>query len=118
MNGEAGMLDQAVAMIAPLVVAGVIGGLKYLYPKLKKNVPNLLWPLAVFGLARLGTSICDATNVECSGNPFEWSQETINALVVACLAIMSREVVRGLPDLKEKLVRVKGALSNKGDKLS
>lgn len=107
------VLAQLASVLAPMVVAAIIGGLKYLYPKVRQNVPNLFWPVAAFGLAKVGTVVCKVAGATCSGNPFDWDQTTINALVVAALAVMSREAVKSLPDLKDKLGKVKDILTSK-----
>ena len=107
------VVQQLIPLVAPALVAAVIGGLKYLYPKVKEHVPNLFWPFAAFGLAKIGTSVCAAAGVQCGGNPFDFDPATVSALVTAALAMMVRETVKSAPDLKAKLAKVKDVLASK-----
>lgn len=98
-------------LLLPVVVAAILGGLKYLAPKIKSNVPNVFWPFAVYGLARVGTAACHAIGAACSGNPLNWDETTVTALATAFLAVVVREASKSLPDLKSLVLKVKDAVT-------
>ena len=102
------VLNEISNLILPAVVALLVGGLKYLGPKIREKVPSFVWPVAVFGLARAGSAVCAATGLPCSGNPFDWSPETINALaVVAVAGIVQKISKKATPKVTELLDKVK-----------
>lgn len=88
--------SELLKLLVPVVAAALLGGAKALYPKFKERVPNMLWPFAVYGLARVGTAACDASGVGCSGNPFAWDETTMQAMAAAFVAMAIREVAKGV----------------------
>lgn len=109
-----GILNELMKMIVPLVATAALAGLRTAAPKLKDKVPSLLWPFAVYGLARVGMVACDAMDVVCNAkNPFDWSPETVTAMASAFIAIVVHRVAK---DVKsgDLVAKLKGLL----DKLS
>lgn len=97
-------------LLVPAVASAVLAGLKYLGPKVRDKVPNFLWPIAVFGLARAGTALCEAGKLPCSGNPFDWSPGTVSALAATGVAVVLHQVAKyakpQLDKIKEKLANL------------
>ena len=96
------LVNEVSKLAVPLVASAILAGLKYAAPKVRDKVPNLLWPIAVFGLARLGSVVCDSAGVDCSGNPFNFSPETVQALSAAFVAIVIHQVGRASKDTFSK----------------
>ena len=90
------VLSELTKLLVPAVAAAILGGLKYLYPKVRDKVPNFLWPFAVYGLTRAGTAACQAVGEGCTGNPFEWSPTTVNAMAATLIALVVREVSKSV----------------------
>lgn len=95
-------------LIVPLVVAVVVAALKIGKDKLGAKVPTFLYPIVAFGLARGGSALCDAVKAPCSGNPFDWSPETVQALAVVAVAGLVQKVSKAAkPKLDELVEKVK-----------
>jgi hypothetical protein len=93
----AALQSELLKLLVPLVASGALAGLRTFYPQLKSKVPSLLWPLALYGFARLGVAACGALDVQCNArSPFDWSPETINAMVAAFAAIVLHRVTKSV----------------------
>ena len=98
-------------LIVPLIVAVVVAALKIGKDKLGSKVPSFLYPVVAFGLARGGSAVCDALSAPCSGNPFDWSPETVQALAVVAVAGLVQKITKAAkPKLDEVVEKIKGAL--------
>lgn len=91
-------------LLVPVVASVVLAGLKKLGPAVRDKVPNFLWPIAVFGLARAGTALCEAGKLPCSGNPFDWSPETVSALAATGVAVVLHQAVKYAKPQIDKVV--------------
>lgn len=95
-------------LLVPVVASVVLAGLKKLGPAVRDKVPNFLWPIAVFGIARIGTAVCEKAALPCSGNPFEWSPETVNALAATAVAVVLHQVTKyAKPQIDKVVEKVK-----------
>lgn len=99
-------------LIVPLIVAVVVAALKIGKDRVSARVPSFLWPVAAFGLARGGSAICEALSAPCSGNPFDWSPETVQALAVVAVAGLVQKVSKAAKPQVDALVeKVKAKVS-------
>jgi hypothetical protein len=84
-------------LLIPLIASGALAGLRTYYPQLRKSVPSLLWPLALYGLARVGVAACGALDVACNTkNPFDWSPDTVNAMAAAFAAVVIHRISKSV----------------------
>lgn len=100
------IMNELSKFLLPLVASGVLAGLRFAAPALKEKVPSFLWPVAIFGLARVGAVACDAMDVVCNAkNPFDWSPETVNTMAAAFLAIVFHRIAKSVKsgDLVSKI---------------
>lgn len=103
-------------LIVPLIVAVVVAALKVGKDKVSAKVPSFLYPIVAFGLARGGSALCEAVSAPCSGNPFDWSPETVQALAVVAVAGLVQKVTKAAkPKLDELVEKVKDAVGSKTD---
>lgn len=76
--------------------AVLLGVLKWAGPVLRDKIPNVFWPIALVVFAKGGTSVCQAVDVGCSGNPLSWGPVETQALAAGMVAIILRELVKSL----------------------
>lgn len=99
-------------LLVPLIVAVVVAALRVGKDKVSAKVPSFVYPIVAFGLARGGTALCEALNAPCSGNPLDWSPETVQALAVVAVAGLIQKVSRAAkPKLDELVSKVKDKLT-------
>lgn len=95
-------------LLVPAVASGVLAVLKRIGGNLRDKVPNFLWPIAVFGLVRVGTAACESANLPCSGNPFDWSPETVQAVAATGVAVILHQLARyAKPQLDKVVEKIK-----------
>jgi len=100
-------------LIVPAVVAAVVFAIRSVKPQVQSKVPSFLWPVAAFFLARAGTAACEALKAPCSGNPLDWSPETVQALAVVAVAGLIQKVSKfAKPQLDKIVEKVKGAVGS------
>lgn len=103
-------------LLVPLVASAILAGLKFAGPKIRDRVPNFLWPIAVFGLARAGTALCDALNAPCEGNPLNWDPDTVQTLAVVAVAGVIQQVAKAgkpaLDALRDRLAKLAEGLKS------
>jgi hypothetical protein len=83
-------------IVVAILVAAILGGIKWATGHLQKQIPNWMWPLATIILAWVGTNTCTHFELPCEGNPLQWDPATVEITATALAAITARELGKWL----------------------
>jgi len=104
-------------IVLATMTTAILGGLKYLGPRLRGRVPNFMWPIAALALAWVGTQACSSLEAECSGNPLVWGSEEATAVAVAFLAMLQREFFKSIyPRVRDYFARAAVSITTRIDR--